>query len=112
MIPTIQLSSRSRLHKQDCSDHGRPGMSLRNSKKTLATAGASLALVATMVGVGLTSPSTAAWAAPAAPSIEHLMQQPSGTPGPRPGPQGQGDRGQMMQQHQQMEQAYQNALAG
>jgi hypothetical protein len=111
MIFTIQLSGRSRLHKQDCSDYRRPQMSLRNSKKTLATAGASLALVATMVGVGLTSPSTAAWAAPAAPGIEHLMQAPA-TPGPRPGQQGQGQRGQFMQQHQQMEQAYQNALAG
>src|SRR3954468_21919930 len=115
MIPTIQLSGRSRLHEQELPTYRRPGMSLRNRKKTLATAGASLALVATMVGVGLTSPSTAAWAAPAAPSIEHLMQAtatPGTRPGPRPGQQGQGQRGQFMQQHQQMEQAYQNALAG
>lgn len=93
-------------------------MSLRNKKKAIATAGASLALVATIMGVGLTSSSPAAFAAPAVPGIEHLMQA-SATPGTQPGQPGQqpGRRGfgegrPDMQQHQQMEQAYQNALAG
>ena len=95
-------------------------MSLRNKKKAIATAGASLALVATMVGVGLTSSSASAFAAPAAPGIAHLLQA-TGTPGTQPGQPGQqpGRRGfgpgqgrPDMQQRQQMEQAYQNALAG
>jgi polyhydroxyalkanoate synthesis regulator phasin len=93
-------------------------MSLRNKKKAIATAGASLALVATMMGVGLASTSADVFAAPAAPGIEHLMQT-TGTPGTQPGQPGQqpGRRGPgqgrpNMQQHQQMEQAYQNALAG
>jgi hypothetical protein len=89
-------------------------MSLRNKKKAIATAGASLALVATMVGVGLTSPAAAAWAAPVAPGIEQLMQAPTAPAAPKPGQPGQpgpGLRGGNMQQHQEMQQAYQAALA-
>jgi polyhydroxyalkanoate synthesis regulator phasin len=88
-------------------------MDLRTRKKKFATAGASLALVAAMVGVGLTSSAPATvFAASAAPSVEHLMQA-SGNPGNQPGQPGQpGRRGPNMQQHQQMGQAYQNALAG
>jgi hypothetical protein len=93
-------------------------MSLRNKKKAIATAGASLALVATMMGVGLTSSSPSVFAAPAASGVEHLMQA-TGTPGTQPGQQpgqpgrrGFGQGRPNMQQHQQMEQAYQNALAG
>jgi hypothetical protein len=93
-------------------------MALRTNKKTLVAAGASLALAATIAGTGLIAPSTAVWAAPSgptAPSIEHLMQaqQPQPAPDPaRPGPGMRRPGGPDMQQRQQMQQAYQSALAG
>lgn len=89
-------------------------MSLRNRKRSIATAGASLALAATLVGVGLTTASDAVFAAPAAPSIERFFQNnpaPGQQPG-QPGQPGQGRRGPDMQQRQQQQQAYQSALAG
>jgi len=89
-------------------------MALRTNKKTIAAAGASLALAATIVGTGLIAPSTAVWAAPTAPSTEQLMQA-TGTPGPRPerpGPGMRGPGGPTMEQRAQMHQAFQSALAG
>src|SRR5262245_12114550 len=89
-------------------------MSLRTKKRTIAAAGASLALAATLVGVGLSTASGAVWAAPSAPTIEHLLQATPNTPQQpgQPGQPGPGRRGPDMQQRQQMHQAYQNALAG
>ncbi len=83
-------------------------------KKTIAATGASLALVAAMVGVGLTSPSTSAWAAAPVPGIEQLRQaDPAPKPSPKPGRQDHGPRGgQGQQQRGQMQEAYLNALAG
>jgi hypothetical protein len=87
-------------------------MSLRNKKRTIATAGASLALAATLVGVGLTTASDAVFAAPAAPTIERFLQNnPAPKPG-QPGQPGRGDRGPSSEQRGQMHQAYQGALAG
>jgi polyhydroxyalkanoate synthesis regulator phasin len=94
-------------------------MTIRNKKRTLAAAGASLALVATMVGASLTTATASAWAASVTPGLEVVRQtdpQPSPSPMPRPnrGGQGQGDRrpGMSMQQREAMHQAYLNALAG
>jgi polyhydroxyalkanoate synthesis regulator phasin len=79
----------------------------------IATAGASLALVATMVGASLTTASASAWAASTAPGIEGLRQaSPSPEPKPKPGARDQRQRGGSMQQRGQMHQAYLNALAG
>jgi hypothetical protein len=90
-------------------------MFIRNTKykkKTVATAGASLALAAALVGVGLTSPSTAAWAASTAPGIEQVRQA-TPTPAPKPGrPSAKPGSADRQQQRGQMQQAYLNALAG
>jgi hypothetical protein len=96
-------------------------MSIRNKKVTIATAGASLALVAALVGTGVAGPSTAAWAAPSAPIVDGVRQA-SPTPEAKPKRerqrparngqgQGQGQRSNM-QQRQQQHDAYLNALAG
>lgn len=92
-------------------------MAIRSKKATLATAGASLALVAALVGTGLVAPSAQAWAAPASPLIDQVRQagptpvaKPERQRPMRPG-QGQGQRGNP-QQRQQMHDAYLNALAG
>src|SRR5689334_23060162 len=91
--------------------HRRPGMSLRSKKGKIAAAGASLALAATIMGVGLAGPASAAWAAPSAPGIERLMQAPTSPPAPKPGQPGQPGQGQRGQNMEQRHQAYQNALA-
>ena len=81
-------------------------MNMQNRKRTIAAAGASLALVAAMVGASLTTASASAWAASTAPGLEDLRQaSPSPVPKPKPG------RGGNMQQRQQMQEAYLNALA-
>jgi polyhydroxyalkanoate synthesis regulator phasin len=90
-------------------------MTIRNRKKTIAAAGASLALVAAMVGGSLSTATASAWAASTAPGLEQIRQaSPAPEPKPRPGrrDQGQGPRGGDMQQRQQMQEAYLNALAG
>src|SRR5436190_2049750 len=91
--------------------HGRPTMSLRSNKTKLATAGASLALVATIVGVGMTAPSASAWAASAVTGGDQVRQA---APSPVPGPNQRGapTPGQSFQQREQMQQAYQRSLAG
>lgn len=81
-------------------------MPLRNTKRTMATAGASLALAATLIGAGLTASSDAVFAAPSTPSVERFFQN-TPNPAPKPGP-----RGGNQAQREQMHQAYQNALAG
>ena len=89
-------------------------MTVRSRKKTIAAAGASLALVAAMVGGSLSTATASAWAASAAPGFEQVRQAPpSPEPKPKPGQrgQGQGPRGGNMQQRQQMQEAYLNALA-
>lgn len=94
-------------------------MAIRSKKATLATAGASLALVAALVGTGFVAPSAQAWAAPASPLIDQVRQaettpaaKPERQRPMRPGQgQGQGQRGNQ-QQRQQMHDAYLNALAG
>jgi hypothetical protein len=92
-------------------------MTIRSKKRTLAAAGASLALVATMVGASLTTASASAWAASATPGLEGVRQtepQPSPAPGPGPNRGGRGQRppGMNAQQREAMHQAYLNALAG
>jgi polyhydroxyalkanoate synthesis regulator phasin len=92
-------------------------MTIRSNKRTLAAAGASLALVATMVGASLTTATASAWAASVTPSMDVVRQtdpQPSPSPMPRPNRGGQGERrpGMNMQQREAMHQAYLNALAG
>jgi len=86
-------------------------MNPRSKRRTLVTAGASLALAAAIVSVGLSSPSTAAWAASAVPGMEAVRQAtptaPPGRPGPKPG--GPNVRGR--QDHQQQQEAYLQALA-
>src|SRR5262249_49924293 len=76
---------------------------------------ASLALAATLVGVGFTYAPSAAQAhgAPVGSGIERLMQaSPSPTPGTRPGrPMDPGQRQQFIQQRQQQQQAFLNAVA-
>ena len=87
----------------------------RNNKRTIAAAGASLALVAVMVGGSLTTASASAWAASTAPGLEQVRQaSPSPEPKPKPGQGGQNERqrGGNMQQRGQMQEAYLNALAG
>jgi len=86
-------------------------MSLRSSKKGLATAGASLALVATIVGVGMTAPSASALATSAAPGSA-IVRQATPSPTGGPNPRGQRPQGGNFQQRQDMQQAYQSALAG
>jgi polyhydroxyalkanoate synthesis regulator phasin len=89
-------------------------MVLRSKKVAAATAGASLALVAALVGTGIGAPSTAAWAAPAAPGVDTVRQATPVAKPERPGRgqgQGQGQRGNMQQQRQQMHDAYMSALA-
>lgn len=88
-------------------------MAVQNRRKMIA-AGASLALAAAMIGSSLTTASASAWAASTAPGAEQLRQaSPSPEPKPKPGRGGerQGPRGGNMQQHQQMHQAYLDALA-
>jgi hypothetical protein len=87
-------------------------MNMQNRKRTIAAAGASLALVAAMVGSSLTTASASAWAASTGPGLEEIRQA-SPSPEPKPGRGGerQGPRGGNMQ-HQQMHQAYLDALAG
>lgn len=92
-------------------------MTIRSKKGTLAAAGASLALVATMVGASLTTASASAWAASATPGLEDVRQadpQPSPAPKPNRGGQGHGEQrpGMNMQQREATHQAYLNALAG
>jgi polyhydroxyalkanoate synthesis regulator phasin len=90
-------------------------MTIGNRKKTIAAAGASLALVAAMVGGSLSTATASAWAASTAPGLEQVRQaSPAPEPKPKPGrrDQGQGPRGGNMQQRQQMQEAYLNALAG
>src|SRR4051794_14963974 len=82
---------------------------IRTPKKTLAAAGASLALAATLVGVGMTSTSVPVQAQTLAASagFEHLFQsQQPGTPPGRPGPQPMDP-----QQRQQQQQAFMNSVA-
>jgi hypothetical protein len=88
-------------------------MTTRSRKKTIAAAGASLALVAALVGTSLTTAATSAWAASTAPGLEQVRQEtPSPEPKPKPGrgDQRPGPRGNS-QQRQQMQEAYLNALA-
>ena len=90
-------------------------MTIRGKKRTLAAAGASLALVATMVGASLTTASASAWAASVAPGLEDVRQaDPQPSPAPKPNRGGQGERrpGMNVQQREAMHQAYRNALAG
>jgi len=91
-------------------------MAIRSKKVAVATAGASLALVAALVGTGIGAPSTAAWAAPAAPVIDTVRQATPEAKPERPGRgqqgQGQSQRGNMQQQRGQMHDAYMSALAG
>ena len=87
-------------------------MNMQNRKRTIAAAGASLALVAAMVGASLTTASASAWAASTAPGLEEIRQaSPSPVPKPGRGGEGQGPRGGNAQQRQQMQEAYLNALA-
>lgn len=93
-------------------------MSIRSKKTTLATAGASLALVAALLGAGAAVPSAAAWAAQGAPLLEQARQA-SPTPSTRPegqrpgrGPGQPGNQPGNPQQRQQHHDAYLNALAG
>jgi len=93
---------------------GDSNMTNRTKKTGLAAAGASLALAAAMVGAGFALPTGAAWAATSATGIEQLRQA-SPTPAPKPGRQGErpgGPRTGNPQQREQMQQAYQAALAG
>ena len=87
-------------------------MTVRSRKKTIAAAGASLALVAAVVGGGLSTATTSAWAASTAPGFERVRQaDPAPKPEPKPGRGDQGPRGGNPQQRQQMQEAYLNALA-
>lgn len=72
----------------------------------IATAGASLALVAALVGTGLSGPSMAAFAAPGGPDVEQVRQTP-----PKPAPKPDRPR-PSNEQREQMHQAYLSALAG
>jgi len=93
-------------------------MLTRTTKTRLATAGASLAIIAAVAGAGFALPSDAAWAATNAAGLTQLQQDPSASPTPGPGrggnqpgprgPQGGPQRGNMQQQHQ----AFETALAG
>jgi hypothetical protein len=83
-------------------------MTLRNKRRTIVTAGASLALAA-IVGVGVSSPSTAAWAAGAVPGMEQVRQDTP--PPPRRPNAGPGQNGARQQQHQQQQEEYLQALA-
>lgn len=87
-------------------------MTTRSRKKTIAAAGASLALVAALVGTSLTTAATSAWAASTAPGLEQVRQATPPEPKPKPGPGDQrpGPRGNA-QHRQQMHEAYLNALA-
>ena len=90
-------------------------MTGRSRKKTIAAAGASLALVAAMVGGSLSTATASAWAASTVPGLAEIRQAtPSPEPKPKPGrrDQGQGPRGGNAQQRQQLHEAYLNALAG
>jgi len=82
---------------------------IRTPKKTLAAAGASLALAATLVGVGMTSTSVPVQAQTLAATagFEHLFQsqQPGNPPG-QPGRQPMDP-----QQRQQQQQAFMNSVA-
>jgi len=94
-------------------------MATRSKKAALATAGASLALVAALVGTGIATPPASAWAAPSVTLIDQVRQaestpvaKPERQRPMRPGQgQGQGPGGNA-QQRQQMHDAYMNALAG
>jgi hypothetical protein len=92
-------------------------MVTRTTKTRLATAGASLAIIAAVAGAGFAMPSDAAWAATSPAGQTQVQQAASPTPAPKPGrggdqrqrgPQGGQQRGNMQQQHQ----AFQAALAG
>jgi polyhydroxyalkanoate synthesis regulator phasin len=86
-------------------------MAIRSRKNTIAAAGASLALVAAMVAGSLSTATAQAWAASTAPGLEQVRQAPpQPSPEPKPG-RGQGPRGGNMQDRQQMQEAYLNALA-
>ena len=86
-------------------------MAIRSRKNTIAAAGASLALVAAMVGGSLSTATASAWAASTAPGLEQVRQaSPEPKPQPKPGRGDQGPRGNN-QQRQQMQEAYLNALA-
>lgn len=92
-------------------------MLTRTTKTRLATAGASLAIIAAVAGAGFVMPSDAAWAATSPAGQTQVQQATSPTPAPKPGrggdqrqrgPQGGPQRGNMQQQHE----AFQAALAG
>ena len=89
-------------------------MKAPTKKKTFAAAGASLALAATLVGVGFTyaPPAVQAQGRTASSGLEHLFQTPTGTPGTRPGrPMDPDQRQQFEQQRQQQQQAFINSVA-
>ena len=78
----------------------------------IAATGASLALVAAMVGGSLSTATASAWAASTAPGLGEIRQaSPSPEPKPGQGDRRPGPRGGDMQQRQQMHEAYLNALA-
>lgn len=88
-------------------------MTVHSRKRTIAAAGASLALVAAMVGGSLSTATASAWAASTAPGLSEIRQAtPSPEPKPGRGDQRPGPRGGNMHQRQQMREAYLNALAG
>src|SRR5215213_6997730 len=60
-------------------------MMTRNTKTRLATAGASLALVAAISSAGFAMPSDAAWAATGSAGLTQVQQAASPTPEPGPG---------------------------
>src|SRR3954467_8489955 len=113
MVLTIHLTGAARPPWRPALSHGSRWMTHRSKKTKIAAAGASLALVAAMVGTGLTTASTSAWAASTAPGLEQVRQA-TPSPAPNPGRGGQGERpgAGNMQQREQMQQAYLNALAG
>ena len=88
-------------------------MLTRTTKNRLATAGASLAMIAAVAGTGIAIPSDAAWAATSPGGQTHLQQAATASPTPglargrENGPRGP-MRGDMQQQHQ----AFEAALAG
>src|SRR4051794_15568487 len=107
MVRTIVGTGTIRPLLRRVPPHGRLSMAMRSNKTKVAAAGASLALVAAMVGTGLTTASTQAWAASTAPGFEQIRQA-TASPEPRPGRGGPGQRpgAGNMQQHEQMQQAY------
>ena len=60
-------------------------MKTQNTKTRIATAGASLAIIAAVAGAGFVIPSEAAWAATSPAAITQLQQDASPTPAPKPG---------------------------